>query len=91
MHLLNLLTGLLTGIELKGKRRKKQGIDYNAEVAFEKKAPHGFHDVSKERETSKVLQVFTTSYFASSNSGYGIRAPFTCTFYIRTLEKIFDL
>mmetsp|Transcript_24535 Transcript_24535/g.68288 ORF Transcript_24535/g.68288 Transcript_24535/m.68288 type:complete len:718 (+) Transcript_24535:87-2240(+) len=43
------------GIELKGKFKKKKGIDYNAEVAFEKKAPHGFYDTSGEHMMSKEM------------------------------------
>lgn len=30
------------------KRRRKDGIDYNAEIPFEKKAPRGFFDGSKD-------------------------------------------
>jgi len=43
------------GIELRGRYKKKKGIDYNAEVAFEKRAPHGFYDTSQEAQLSKEL------------------------------------
>ncbi|XP_051817041.1 cell division cycle 5-like protein [Antechinus flavipes] len=36
------------GIELRRKRRKKRGVDYNAEIPFEKKPAPGFHDTSAE-------------------------------------------
>ncbi|CAH1799753.1 unnamed protein product [Owenia fusiformis] len=36
------------GIEIKKHRRKKRGVDYNAEVPFEKKPAPGFHDTSNE-------------------------------------------
>lgn len=37
------------GIVSRGGGRRVQGIDYNAEIAFEKKAPAGFFDTSSER------------------------------------------
>jgi len=43
------------GIEGKQRRRKRKGIDYNAEIPFEKKPPAGFFDVSDE-ETRQVEQ-----------------------------------
>ncbi|XP_060551869.1 cell division cycle 5-like protein [Ruditapes philippinarum] len=36
------------GIEIKKKSRRKRGVDYNAEVPFEKKPAPGFHDTSEE-------------------------------------------
>ncbi|XP_071957167.1 cell division cycle 5-like protein [Antedon mediterranea] len=36
------------GIDVKKKRRKKRGVDYNAEIPFEKKPAPGFYDVSEE-------------------------------------------
>uniref|UniRef100_A0A5B6YIA7 Putative cell division cycle 5-like protein n=1 Tax=Davidia involucrata TaxID=16924 RepID=A0A5B6YIA7_DAVIN len=36
------------GIETRQRRRKRKGIDYNAEIPFEKKPPPGFFDVSEE-------------------------------------------
>lgn len=34
------------GIELREKRWKSKGIDYNKEVAFEKRPASGFYDVA---------------------------------------------
>uniref|UniRef100_T1KRB2 Uncharacterized protein n=2 Tax=Tetranychus urticae TaxID=32264 RepID=T1KRB2_TETUR len=40
----------MAGIYLgSGSRRKKKGIDYNAEIPFEKPVPEGIHDVSSEK------------------------------------------
>ncbi|XP_052808929.1 cell division cycle 5-like protein isoform X2 [Mya arenaria] len=36
------------GIEIKKKQRRRRGVDYNAEVPFEKKPAPGFHDTSQE-------------------------------------------
>lgn len=36
------------GIDNRHRKRKRKGIDYNAEIPFEKKAPAGFFDVSDE-------------------------------------------
>ncbi|KAG9494671.1 hypothetical protein GDO78_002165 [Eleutherodactylus coqui] len=36
------------GIEIQKKRKKKRGVDYNAEIPFEKKAAPGFYDTSEE-------------------------------------------
>ena len=36
------------GIELRPKRRKRKGVDYNSEVPFEKNPAIGFHDTSGE-------------------------------------------
>jgi len=35
------------GIEVRAKRRKKRGIDYNAEIPLEKKPAPGFYDTSQ--------------------------------------------
>lgn len=37
------------GIEIKKKARRKRGVDYNAEVPFEKRPAPGFYDTSEER------------------------------------------
>lgn len=37
------------GIAVKQKRRKKRGVDYNAEIPFEKKPAPGFYDTSNEQ------------------------------------------
>uniref|UniRef100_A0A8C4R7W6 CDC5 cell division cycle 5-like (S. pombe) n=1 Tax=Eptatretus burgeri TaxID=7764 RepID=A0A8C4R7W6_EPTBU len=36
------------GIELQKKRKKKRGVDYNAEIPFEKQPAPGFYDTSRE-------------------------------------------
>ncbi|XP_067674317.1 cell division cycle 5-like protein [Haliotis asinina] len=36
------------GIDAKQKKRKKRGVDYNAEIPFEKKPAPGFYDTSEE-------------------------------------------
>lgn len=36
------------GITVSSRRKKKRGVDYNAEVPFEKKPALGFYDTSKE-------------------------------------------
>ncbi|XP_064612178.1 cell division cycle 5-like protein [Liolophura sinensis] len=36
------------GIEIKKQRKKKRGVDYNAEIPFEKKPASGFYDTSEE-------------------------------------------
>lgn len=36
------------GIELAPRKKKKRGVDYNAEVPFEKRPQPGFHDTSNE-------------------------------------------
>ena len=35
------------GIEQAQRRKKRKGVDYNAEVPFEKRPASGFHDTSK--------------------------------------------
>lgn len=47
------------GIELRGRDRRTRGIDYNAEVAFEKKPVPGFYDTGDEvRQTREMQQEF---------------------------------
>ncbi|RAL54824.1 hypothetical protein DM860_013520 [Cuscuta australis] len=36
------------GIDVRHRKRKRRGIDYNAEIPFEKKPPPGFYDVADE-------------------------------------------
>ncbi|GAB2267517.1 Cell cycle serine/threonine-protein kinase cdc5/MSD2 [Dionaea muscipula] len=36
------------GIDIRHRKRKRKGIDYNAEIPFEKKPPPGFYDVTDE-------------------------------------------
>ncbi|NXG10099.1 CDC5L protein, partial [Sakesphorus luctuosus] len=40
------------GIEIQKKRKKKRGVDYNAEIPFEKKPAPGFYDTSEENYQS---------------------------------------
>jgi hypothetical protein len=44
------------GIEMRGKERKSRGIDYNAEVAFERKPVPGFYDTGEEARATKEMQ-----------------------------------
>ncbi|KAF6264690.1 pre-mRNA splicing factor component-domain-containing protein [Scenedesmus sp. NREL 46B-D3] len=44
------------GIEMRGKERKTRGIDYNAEVAFERKPVPGFYDTGDEARATKEMQ-----------------------------------
>ncbi|KAL7862212.1 hypothetical protein SRHO_G00136530 [Serrasalmus rhombeus] len=37
------------GIDIQKKRKKKRGVDYNAEIPFEKKPAQGFYDTSMEQ------------------------------------------
>ncbi|KAG7328432.1 hypothetical protein KOW79_008376 [Hemibagrus wyckioides] len=37
------------GIDIQKKRKKKRGVDYNAEIPFEKKPASGFYDTSMEQ------------------------------------------
>ncbi|XP_076014876.1 cell division cycle 5-like protein [Genypterus blacodes] len=37
------------GIDVQKKRKKKRGVDYNAEIPFEKKPAQGFYDTSMEQ------------------------------------------
>ncbi|GAB1598639.1 cell division cycle 5-like protein [Argonauta hians] len=39
------------GIEIKQKKKKKRGVDYNAEIPFEKKPAPGFYNTSEEHYT----------------------------------------
>eukprot|EP00878_Enallax_costatus_P014008 GHUV01014649.1.p1 GENE.GHUV01014649.1~~GHUV01014649.1.p1 ORF type:complete len:761 (+),score=332.12 GHUV01014649.1:659-2941(+) len=44
------------GIELRGRDRRMRGIDYNAEVAFEKKPVPGFYDTGDEVQQTREMQ-----------------------------------
>ncbi len=45
------------GIELAGKKRKKKsGIDYNAEIPFARAPVPGFYDTTKEKELTAVAK-----------------------------------
>ena len=48
------------GIDTRQRKRKRKGIDYNAEIPFEKKPPAGFFDVTDEDGTVEQVQFPTT-------------------------------
>ena len=43
------------GIEMRARDRRRRGIDYNQEVAFEKAPAIGYYDTAAEREMTKEL------------------------------------
>ena len=43
------------GIDMKERAKRRRGIDYNKEVAFEKKPAMGFFDTSGEQERTKEI------------------------------------
>ena len=43
------------GIEMRDMKRKTRGINYNNEVAFEKRPTAGFYDVGEERQLTKDM------------------------------------
>lgn len=48
------------GIDNRQRKRKRKGIDYNAEIPFEKKPPPGFYDVADEDRPVEQPQFPTT-------------------------------
>lgn len=48
------------GIDTRHRRRKRKGIDYNAEIPFEKRPPPGFFDVSGEEKPVEQPKFPTT-------------------------------
>lgn len=48
------------GIDNRQRKRKRKGIDYNAEIPFEKKPPPGFYDVTDENQTVEQPKFPTT-------------------------------
>ncbi|KAL2555659.1 Cell division cycle 5-like protein [Forsythia ovata] len=48
------------GIDIRKRKRKRRGIDYNAEIPFEKKPPPGFYDVTDEDQPVEQLKFPTT-------------------------------
>ncbi|CAL5322020.1 unnamed protein product [Camellia sinensis] len=48
------------GIQTRQRKRKRKGIDYNAEIPFEKKPPPGFFDVADEDQPVEQLKFPTT-------------------------------
>ncbi|KAL6132500.1 hypothetical protein ACLB2K_064742 [Fragaria x ananassa] len=48
------------GIDTRQRKRKRKGIDYNAEIPFEKKPPPGFYDVAEEDRPVEQPQFPTT-------------------------------
>ncbi len=43
------------GIEMRARDRRRRGVDYNQEVAFEKAPAQGFYDTLAEKEVTKEL------------------------------------
>ncbi|CAH9129875.1 unnamed protein product [Cuscuta epithymum] len=48
------------GIDARHRKRKRRGIDYNAEIPFEKKPPPGFYDVADENRPVEQPKFPTT-------------------------------
>ncbi|KAK6149712.1 hypothetical protein DH2020_017237 [Rehmannia glutinosa] len=48
------------GIDIRQRKRKRRGIDYNAEIPFEKKPPPGFYDVTEEDRPTELVKFPTT-------------------------------
>lgn len=48
------------GIDIRHRKRKRRGIDYNAEIPFEKKPPPGFYDVADEDKPAELVKFPTT-------------------------------
>ncbi|XP_057773753.1 cell division cycle 5-like protein [Salvia miltiorrhiza] len=48
------------GINLRHKKRKRRGIDYNAEIPFEKRPPPGFYDAADEDRPAELVKFPTT-------------------------------
>ncbi|XP_047980696.1 cell division cycle 5-like protein [Salvia hispanica] len=48
------------GINLRHKKRKRGGIDYNAEIPFEKRPPPGFYDIADEDRPAELVKFPTT-------------------------------
>ncbi|CAI9774826.1 unnamed protein product [Fraxinus pennsylvanica] len=48
------------GIDIRHRKRKRKGIDYNAEIPFEKKPPPGFYDVADEDRPVELIKFPTT-------------------------------
>ncbi|KAL7109079.1 hypothetical protein ACP275_06G152800 [Erythranthe tilingii] len=48
------------GIDARQRKRKRRGIDYNAEIPFEKKPPPGFYDIGEEDRPAELVNFPTT-------------------------------
>ncbi|GFQ07452.1 cell division cycle 5-like protein [Phtheirospermum japonicum] len=48
------------GIDIRQRKRKRRGIDYNAEIPFEKKPPPGFYDIAEEDRPAELVNFPTT-------------------------------
>ncbi|KAL8051501.1 hypothetical protein ABFX02_06G151100 [Erythranthe guttata] len=48
------------GIDARQRKRKRRGIDYNAEIPFEKKPPPGFYDIGEEDRPAELVSFPTT-------------------------------
>ncbi|XP_073297595.1 cell division cycle 5-like protein [Primulina huaijiensis] len=48
------------GIDIRKRKRKRRGIDYNAEIPFERKPPPGFYDIADEDRPAELVSFPTT-------------------------------
>ncbi|KAL3647836.1 Cell cycle serine/threonine-protein kinase cdc5/MSD2 [Castilleja foliolosa] len=48
------------GIDARHRKRKRRGINYNAEIPFEKKPPPGFYDIAEEDRPAELVNFPTT-------------------------------
>ncbi|KAJ4811669.1 Cell division cycle 5-like protein [Rhynchospora pubera] len=48
------------GIDINKRKRKRKGIDYNAEIPFEKRPPPGFYDTTGEERDTEPMNFPTT-------------------------------
>ncbi|GFP91107.1 cell division cycle 5-like protein [Phtheirospermum japonicum] len=48
------------GIDIRQRKRKRRGIDYNAEIPFEKKPLPGFYDIAEEDRPAELVKFPTT-------------------------------
>ncbi|XP_051119941.1 cell division cycle 5-like protein [Andrographis paniculata] len=48
------------GIDVRHRKRKRRGIDYNTEIPFEKRPPPGFYDVTDEDRPTELVKFPTT-------------------------------
>ncbi|XP_010553777.1 PREDICTED: cell division cycle 5-like protein [Tarenaya hassleriana] len=48
------------GIDIRQRKRKRKGIDYNTEIPFEKRAPPGFYDTAHEDRPADQVKFPTT-------------------------------
>ncbi|EPS68222.1 hypothetical protein M569_06548, partial [Genlisea aurea] len=48
------------GMHVRHRKKKRKGIDYNAEIPFEKRPPPGFYDVAEEDRPAEYIRFPTT-------------------------------